>query len=91
MELNVIEDTKTRLVLEVLGEDATICNFVKKELWNDEKVKIAGYSIEHPLISEPKITVETKSQKPKEALVGAIDRLKKDISKVSKSFQKAAK
>ena len=88
MELNILEDSKTRLVVEIKGEDATLCNLLRKELWNDDKVKSAAFSVKHPSIGVPQMIVETTGKEPREALSDAVKRLKKTISDFEK---KAAK
>ena len=65
MEIVILEQTKNRLRIEVIGEDHTLCNALRKELWEDKDVEVAGYNMKHPLISEPEIIVETKSGNPK--------------------------
>jgi len=75
MELNPIENTKTKVVLELIGEDHTLCNPIRKELWNDKTVKVAGYNIEHPLVSNPVLIIEATDAK--KSLLSAIERLKK--------------
>jgi DNA-directed RNA polymerase subunit L len=91
MELNVIEEKKNKLVLEVKGEDHTLCNALRKELWNDKSVKAAGYNISHPLIGIPKMVVETSGEEPKKALLEAAKRLKRDNEKLSKELLKELK
>lgn len=92
MKIKVLEDKKTRLVLEIEGETHTFCNALKKELWNDDNVKVAGYNISHPYVGIPKIIVETStSETPRKALSGAVSRLKKDIGVFDKAFSKVAK
>ncbi|MBW2977652.1 DNA-directed RNA polymerase subunit L, partial [Candidatus Woesearchaeota archaeon] len=59
MKVNIVEETKNKIVIELKGETHTFCNALKKELWNDKHVKIAGYNIAHPLVGVPKIVVET--------------------------------
>lgn len=92
MKINVLEDKKTRMVVEVEGETHTFCNIVKKELWKDENIKSAGYNISHPYVSEPKIIVETNtSTEPKKALNAAADRIKKQATDFKQAFSKAMK
>ncbi|MFO8016237.1 MAG: DNA-directed RNA polymerase subunit L [Candidatus Woesearchaeota archaeon] len=88
MELKVLEETKNRLVVEINGEDATLCNILRKELWNDDKVKSAAFSVKHPSIGVPQLVVETTGKEPREALSDAVKRLKKSLSDFEK---KAAK
>ncbi len=88
MELNILEDTKNRLVVEVKGEDSTLCNILRKELWSDDKVKAAAYSVKHPSVGVPQLIVETTGKDPRDALSDAVKRVKKQVSDFEK---KAAK
>ncbi|MBR9677393.1 DNA-directed RNA polymerase subunit L [Candidatus Woesearchaeota archaeon] len=88
MELKILEDKKNRLVVEIKGEDHTLCNALKAELWNDKKVTVASYRIAHPLVGIPTLIVETESSTaPKKALQNAISRL----SKQNDEFKKEVK
>ncbi|MBN2368334.1 DNA-directed RNA polymerase subunit L [Candidatus Woesearchaeota archaeon] len=77
MEFNILEDKKKRLVFELKGEDHTLCNVLREELWNDKSVTVSAYNISHPLIGIPKFIIETDGKDPKKALKDAISRLKK--------------
>lgn len=91
MEIKVLEKSKNRLVVGVLDEDATLCNAIKKELWNDSSVKAAAFTLDHPSSNAPKILVETAGKDPKEALIDAVKRLKKENEKFKKAFLKEVK
>ncbi len=86
MELIVLEQSKTKMIFELKGEDHTFCNALKQELWNDSDVKIASYKIDHPLIGIPEFILETKSKDPSKVLVAAAKRLQKDFDKFKKAF-----
>lgn len=88
MQINILEQTKSRLVFEIPGEDHTLCNALKRELWNDKSVKAAGYSVDHPSIGTPKMVVETSGENPKDAVLDAIKRLKKETDKLRKAAAK---
>lgn len=77
MEINILEESKNFLKIEIQGEDHTLANYLRGELWQDKTVKVAGYNIEHPLVSNPILTLETSSGSPRRALVAAVERLKK--------------
>ncbi len=90
MEIKVFENTKKRLVFELIGADHTLCNALKKELWNDDSVRAAAYNIAHPLIGIPKFIVETNGQKePDAVLKSAVNRLKKLNKDFLTNFKKA--
>lgn len=77
MELKILEYSKDKLRFNILGEDHTFSNILRKELWNDKNVKKAGYSLEHALMPSPKFFLETDGKDPKEVIEKAVARLKK--------------
>ncbi len=92
MELKILEDKKNRLTFESEGLGHTICNVLKKELWNDSHIKVATYSIRHPQVSKPKMIIETDgSETPKAALLAAVQRLKNVSEKFKKEVSKEVK
>lgn len=91
MDIKVLEKGKNRLVVEVKGEDATLCNAIRKELWNDDKVKVSAYSKEHPSSDSPRIIVETAGRDAKDALLDAVKRLKKENDRFRSAFLKEVK
>ena len=85
MEINVLEEKSKRFVFELKGEDHTLCNALREELWNDKSVKVSAYNISHPLVGVPKFIIETDGTKePRKALKDAIARLKKKNSELAK-------
>ena len=91
MEINVIEETKKKMIFEIKGEGHTLANFLEKELWNDKKVTAAGYHVKHPLIGIPRMIVETSGIAPRTALNNAIKRLKKKNKDFARVFKKKVK
>ena len=77
MELITLENEKNRFKFQLSGEGHTFCNVLKKELWKDKNIEIAGYSIEHSLTAEPVFVVEVSSGDAKKSVLDAVDRLKK--------------
>ncbi len=75
MEIHVLEKEKNKLKFEIKGEDNTLSNILRNELWNDKDVTLSGYKIEHSLLSQPVFTVE--SDNPKNSLLDAAKRLTK--------------
>ncbi len=87
MELNVLEDKKGRLIFEVNGMGHTFLNLLKTELWNDDHVKVATYTVKHAEASNPKFILETDGdESPKSALTGAVTRLKKQSEHLKKEL-----
>ena len=88
MEITVLEHTKQRLKFELKGEGHTFCNILRKELWLGKEPDIAGYSIEHSLVSQPVFVVESDKQDPVALLSAAVDRLQKKTSELQEKFKK---
>lgn len=91
MNIKVLEKTKNRIKFELEGKTHTLCNAISSELWNDKDIVVAGYNLEHPLISNAVLIVETSKGDPKKALLKAMDRLKKKNKAFLTAAKKAAK
>jgi len=89
MELDIIEQSKNKLKFKIEDEDHTFCNILRKELWEDQHIKVAGYNIEHPLLGYPLFIVETDGKESsKKALANAITRLKSKNKELKAQIQK---
>ena len=88
MEINILESTKTKLRLEVKGEDHTFMNILKKELYNDKALKYAGYKIGHIYAGVPELILETEGKDPKKVLLEAVSRLRKLDKELLSKFKK---
>jgi DNA-directed RNA polymerase subunit L len=89
MELNILEESKNKIIFEMIGEDHTFSNALREELWNDKDVKSAGYNIKHPLISSPRFILETTKNDPKKTLKDAVKRIKERNDEFLNVFNKA--
>lgn len=87
MKFNILEDSKTRIKFELKGETHTICNILRKELWNDKDLIAAAYHIEHPMIGHPTFIIDHKKDARK-ALQSAISRLIKQTEELKEKFKK---
>jgi len=89
MEIKILEDSTNKLVFEVTGATHTLCSALKRELWTNSDVKIAGYSIAHPLVGKPVFTVETKKGKnPRKVITSSVKSLKKKIESLKSKSKK---
>ena len=91
MEINILEESKNRLVFELKGATHTICNALRHELSEDSNVKITSYRIEHPLINIPQIMLETTGKNPRDVLIDAAKHLQKKGEKFKAEFIKKIK
>jgi DNA-directed RNA polymerase subunit L len=88
MDIEILEETKNKIHFKVKGEDHTILNLLKEELWKDNNVKAAAYRMDHPLIGIPEMTVEvTQGNDPRKAIKDAVKRIEKSIEKLKTEFK----
>jgi len=91
MEINFLEESKNKLVVEIKGESHSLCNVLKAEVWKNKAVKISGYQITHPLVGVPRLVIETTSGNPRQILIDAAKNIKKDAETFLKAFTKTVK
>lgn len=96
METKILKKTANELRIEIVGEGHTLCNLLQKALLEDETVEIGGYSIEHPLVSNPVVYVRMKEKRkpekrPETALKEAAERVRHRSREFRTSFEKALK
>jgi len=94
LNLKVLKRTPDELQIEVEGEGHTFCNLLQKALLEDDTVDVAGYSIKHPLISNPVIYVRMKARRkpekrPETALKEAAEKIRQRNKELRTSFEKA--
>ena len=88
MEINIVEEKKNKIIFEIKGEGHTLANALRKELWEDDKVKIAAYDIEHPEVGEPRFILETTGEDPRKALNSAVNKMQKIMDKIKEEAKK---
>ena len=88
MKITILEDKKNKISMKITGESSTLIGALKKELWNDSNVKIAAYNIDHPLVGQPTLIVETSNEEPRKAIEKALKSLDKTLGKIQESAKK---
>lgn len=89
MELELVEKGEGSLLIKVRGEDHTLCNLLRKSLYDDKNVIAASYVIEHPLTEPPKFYVKTKKGKsPERAFTDAAERVAEQLRELQKQLQR---
>jgi len=88
MEIKIVEEKGNKLEFEI-DESTGFLNAIKKELLNDSSVKVATYSVKHPLVGNPKMIIEADD--PRKALNNAVSRLKKLNDKFGGDVKKEIK
>ena len=86
MEVKVIDKKQNELKLEI--DDLTICEVLRKELWEDKRTIQASYSRKHPT-ENPVLHLQTDGKSAKKILQDSISRLSKKNEEILKAFKSA--
>ncbi len=86
MKLKFIEHKQNEVRLEI--GDLTICEMLRKELWEDKSIIQASYTRKHPT-ENPVLHLQTEGKSAKKALQDAIKRLEKKNEDLVKTFKVA--
>ena len=90
--MQLTQKDKHTVTLSLEGEDHTIGQFLKEELYKDENIKVASFRIKHPLIGTPELLVETNGKEdPKKAILAAIKRMSSQFDKLNEQVKKEIK
>jgi DNA-directed RNA polymerase subunit L len=90
MDVKVRNRDKQELQIEVTGEGHSFCIALQSFLLKDESLDFTGYSIQHPLIGNPVISLRTKGRRrPENALLDAAKSLNKTLDELRKTFLEA--
>jgi DNA-directed RNA polymerase subunit L len=87
MEVEILEEKKNHLVIEIEGKDLGFTEALKKELWNDSHVKSVGTHEKHPLSGKKTFVLETDGEDPKKVLKVAAKKLQKLLDTAKDSLK----
>ncbi len=82
MKVEVIEKEDEKLKVKI--DDMTLVNLLNENIWKQRGFDYAAYTVEHPYLSQPVITV--KGRDPKKTLIEAADRIIEDVKELKKKF-----
>ena len=92
MKITILKKSSNELRFEIEGEGHTLCNLLQSVLLEDETVEMAGYDIQHPLVSNPIFYIRTKGKRrPLTALREAVERIKQRNDEFRLSLEEALK
>ncbi len=89
LDIEVIKNEENFMEFRIIGEDHTLCNVLRDALLQNNKVKVAAYRIDHPLLDRkrPMFIINTDgSISPKDALLEAIKSVEKNIRGLKKKL-----
>lgn len=89
-----MKKTTDEMRVEIIDEGHTFCNLLEKTLLEDPTVEVGGYSLQHPLVSNPVVHVRMKEKRkpekrPETALKEAAEKIRHRCKEFSVSFEKA--
>jgi DNA-directed RNA polymerase subunit L len=92
VEVKVRKRDKQELQIVVNGEGHSFCVALQNFLLKDDSLEFSGYTIEHPLLGNPVISLRTKGRRrPENALLDAAKSLNKTLEELKKTFLEATK
>jgi DNA-directed RNA polymerase subunit L len=91
MQLKVVKEDDSKLILEIKGETVGFTNLLKDELWKDKAVSEAANIKEHPYLAEPKVFVKVNKGSPRAALEKATVRIEDQAKEFGEEFKRALK
>ena len=92
MEVKVRKRDKQELQIVVNGEGHSFCIALQNFLLKDDSLEFTGYTIEHPLLGNPIISLRTKGRRrPENALIDATKSLNKTLEELKMTFLEATK
>ncbi len=84
MNVEVLEKEDEKLKIKI--DDMTLVNLLNENIWKQRGFDFAAYSVEHPYLSQPVLTVKGKD--PKKTLIEAAERIIEDAKELKKKFSK---
>jgi len=88
MEIKILKKTTDEMRVEITGEGHTFCNLLEKSLLEDPTVEVGGYSLQHPLVSNPVIHIRMKEKrKPEKRPETALKEAAEKIRHLNKEFR----
>lgn len=89
MKPKTIEHTKFELKVEIGGEGHSFPNLLRKTLLEESAVEFAGYSIEHPLLASPILTLKTKRRQSNVVFRESLEKMLARTEEFRKKFKQA--
>ncbi len=94
MDIKILKKTTDEMHVEIIGEGHTFCNLLEKALLEDPAVEVGGYSLQHPLVSNPVVHIRMKKgrkpeKRPETALKEAAEKIRHRSKEFRVSFDKA--
>jgi DNA-directed RNA polymerase subunit L len=90
LQLELVEKGENSRMIRIIDEDHTLCNLLRHELQEEDKVLAASYTLGHPLTEHPKFFVKAEKS-PERVMADVADKIAKDLEDLHEQLQKALK
>jgi len=87
MEIEIVRKEGKDELLRIEGEDHTLANLLCSELYQDDAIQSASYTLDHPLTKAILFHVSTEGKSPEKAMEAAADRLVKKLQELKREMQ----
>ncbi len=89
MEVKVLRQSKTELVLEIIGEDDTLGNLISKEAMKHPKVLYSTYRVPHPLQDKLEVTIRFREgSDPGKIMLEIVENIRKYLQDFRREVMK---
>ena len=88
MNINIIENKKNLLVIDLEDASHEICLGLKETLLKSSDVVVATFRVDHPQIRKARFYLETKGKVAESVFKDAIKAIQKDNKKILTSIEK---
>lgn len=87
MEIEVVRKEGKDELLRIEGEDHTLANLLCSELYQDNAVQAASYTLDHPLTKIILFHISTEGKSPERAIEAAAERLIEKLQELKREMQ----
>jgi DNA-directed RNA polymerase II subunit RPB11 len=91
MEVQVVKKEDNEELLRIEGEDHTLANLLCAELYQDEAVRSASYTLDHPLTGAILLHLRTEGKSPEKVIVSITEHLIKKLQELKREAQASLK
>ena len=91
MQVNVLNNDKKMIEIEMVDCDSAIPRMLVEELNKDKGVEFAAFKKDHPILGWPKIVLKTKKDDPLDMIVEKLEGIKKEFTDFHKQFKDAVR
>lgn len=91
LEVRLLSREDKSIEVEIIGENETLLNLLKQRLLASPDVESATYIVGHPLLDQPRLSVQVKKGKPEALVKATAKEVREELDKLETEFLKAAR